>query len=191
MIITAWYNKTTPSDCLDTKLFKNKEINILKILRFCPLQCSSWGHKEKSRRTRYLLTTLQCVVFHWAEDNSWVLELHVDLCWAFGNTCVTKPDTWEGAIFLDPSPIIGNPLTNSVIDWVPISKLDWFDPSMWRCVLKICWGVTVANVDDEGHVGKSLLQLWKLRFGHKAKLLFRLRAQGLVKILKLKLRQDF
>ena len=34
--------------------------------------------------------------------------------------------------------------------------------------------VTVADVDDEDHVGNSLLQLWKLRFGHKAKLLFRL-----------------
>ena len=34
--------------------------------------------------------------------------------------------------------------------------------------------VTVANVDDEDHVGNSLLQIWKLRFGHKAELLFRL-----------------
>ena len=34
--------------------------------------------------------------------------------------------------------------------------------------------VTVADVDDEDHVGNSLLQLWKLRFGHKAKLLIRL-----------------
>ena len=34
--------------------------------------------------------------------------------------------------------------------------------------------VTVADVDDEDHVGNSLLQIWKLRFGHKAKLLFRL-----------------
>ena len=34
--------------------------------------------------------------------------------------------------------------------------------------------VTVADVDDEGRVGNSLLQIWKLRFGHKAKLLFRL-----------------
>ena len=45
--------------------------------------------------------------------------------------------------------------------------------------------VTVADVDDEDRVGNSLLQIWKLRFGHKAELLFRL---GLVKILKLKLR---
>ena len=34
--------------------------------------------------------------------------------------------------------------------------------------------VTVANVDDEDRVGNSLLQISKLRFGQKAKLLFRL-----------------
>ena len=50
--------------------------------------------------------------------------------------------------------------------------------------------VTVADVDAEDRVGKSLLQILMLRFGHKTKLLFRLRAQGLVKILKLKFRQD-
>ena len=27
--------------------------------------------------------------------------------------------------------------------------------------------VTVADVDDEDHVGNSFLQIWKLRFGHK------------------------
>ena len=34
--------------------------------------------------------------------------------------------------------------------------------------------VTVADVADEDHVGNGLLQIWKLRFGHKAKLLFRI-----------------
>ena len=34
--------------------------------------------------------------------------------------------------------------------------------------------VTVADVDDVNSVGNSLLQIWMLRFGHKAKLLFRL-----------------
>ena len=29
--------------------------------------------------------------------------------------------------------------------------------------------VSVADVSDEDRVGKSLLQIWKLRFGHKAK----------------------
>ena len=33
---------------------------------------------------------------------------------------------------------------------------------------------TVADVDDEDRVGNSLLQISKLRFGQKAKLLFRL-----------------
>ena len=34
--------------------------------------------------------------------------------------------------------------------------------------------VAVADVDDEYRVGNSWLQIWKLRFGHKAKLLFKL-----------------
>ena len=28
--------------------------------------------------------------------------------------------------------------------------------------------ITVADVSDEDRVGNSLLQIWKLRFGHKA-----------------------
>ena len=51
--------------------------------------------------------------------------------------------------------------------------------------------VTVADVDAVDHVGNNLLQIYELTFGPKTKLLFRLRAQGLVKILKLKFRQDF
>ena len=34
--------------------------------------------------------------------------------------------------------------------------------------------VTESDVDDEDRVGNSLLQIWKLRFGHKAKLFIRL-----------------
>ena len=45
--------------------------------------------------------------------------------------------------------------------------------------------VTVANADDEDRVDKSLLQIWKLRFGHKA---FVQTLSTLVKILKLKFR---
>ena len=33
--------------------------------------------------------------------------------------------------------------------------------------------VTVVDVDDEDRVGNSLLQIWMLKFGPKAKLLFR------------------
>ena len=45
--------------------------------------------------------------------------------------------------------------------------------------------VDVVTVADDDRVGNSLLHIWQLRFGPKAKLLF-----GLVKILKLKFRQD-
>ena len=34
--------------------------------------------------------------------------------------------------------------------------------------------VTIANVDNEDRVGNNLLHIWKLRFGQKANLLFRL-----------------
>ena len=51
--------------------------------------------------------------------------------------------------------------------------------------------VDVVTVADDDRVGTNLLQIWKLRFGQKAKLLFRLSAQGLVRSLKLKFRRDF
>ena len=41
--------------------------------------------------------------------------------------------------------------------------------------------VNVANGDDEDRVRNSLLYTWELRLGNKAKLLFRLSAQGLAK----------
>ena len=51
--------------------------------------------------------------------------------------------------------------------------------------------VAVPHVDDEKRVDNSLVQIWKVKFGYKVKFLFRLSAQGLVKILKLMFRQDF
>ena len=48
-----------------------------------------------------------------------------------------------------------------------------------------------ANPKLEKLVGNSLLQIRKVKFGINIKSLFRLSAQGLVKILKLNFRQDF
>ena len=45
--------------------------------------------------------------------------------------------------------------------------------------------VEVVTVDDEDRVGDSLLQIWKLRFGHKA-----IFSDFEHKILKLKFKQD-
>ena len=40
--------------------------------------------------------------------------------------------------------------------------------------LKLVEVVTVVDVDDEKRVDNSLVQIWKVKFGHKAKFLFRL-----------------
>ena len=81
----------------------------------------------------------------------------------------------------------------SLIDWLTHFCLVNFIDVTLACedaYSQLVEVVTVADVSDEDRVGNSLLQIWKLRFGQKAKLLFRLWAQGLVKILKLKFRQD-
>ena len=38
--------------------------------------------------------------------------------------------------------------------------------------------VTVVEVDDEKRVDNSLVQIWKVNFGHKVKFLFVLSGQG-------------
>ena len=58
---------------------------------------------------------------------------------------------------------------------------------------KLVEGVTVVEVGDERHVDNSLVQVWKIDFGHEVKFfrILRTRFQGLFKILKLMFRQDF
>ena len=93
----------------------------------------------------------------------------------------------------DPSPIIGY-ACHSLTHWLTICRLVNLIDVTLACKdgnSKLVEVVTVADVDDVDRVGKSLLQIWKLRFGHKAFLLFRLWAQGLVKSLKLKFGQYF
>ena len=51
--------------------------------------------------------------------------------------------------------------------------------------------VTLADVDEEDCFCNTLLQIWRLRFGNKAKLSVRLQAQGLVQILKVEFGQFF
>ena len=66
-----------------------------------------------------------------------------------------------------------NSLTDSLTD---CCLVDFIDVTL-ACedtYSKLVEVIAVANVYDEDRVGNSLLQIWKLRFGHKAKLLFRL-----------------
>ena len=100
-------------------------------------------------------------------------------------------DQLHQSFLSDPSPIIGyacHSLPNSLTDWLTHSHLvDLMDVTL-ACedaYSKLVGVVTVADISDEDRVGNSLLQIWKLTFGHKASILFRLWAQGLVMILKL------
>ena len=75
-------------------------------------------------------------------------------------------------VFLsDPSPIIGyacHSLPNSLTGSCLINLID-VTLACEDAYSKLVEVVTVADVSDEDHVGNSLLQIWKLRFGHKAK----------------------
>ena len=85
-------------------------------------------------------------------------------------------------------------LTDSLTDWLTDGRLVNLIDVTLVCEdgnSKLVEVVTVVDVDAEDNVGNSLSQIWELMFGSKAKLLFRLWAQGLLKILKLKFRQDF
>ena len=55
-----------------------------------------------------------------------------------------------------------------------VRLVDFIDSTLVRgdANLKLIEVVTVADVDAEDRVGNSLLQIWELRFGLKAKLFF-------------------
>ena len=76
----------------------------------------------------------------------------------------------------DPSPIIGyacHSLNNSLTHSFLVNLID-VTLACEDANSKLVEVVTVVNVDAEDHVGNSLLQIWELTFGPKAKLLFRI-----------------
>ena len=79
-------------------------------------------------------------------------------------------------------------LTHRLTHWLPLSKLDLCDPGVWRCLLKTCWGCYCCWYKWWGSCMQQFVTDLEAEFGHKAELLFKLWAQGLVKILKLKFR---
>ena len=78
-------------------------------------------------------------------------------------------------VFLsDPSPIIGytsHSLTHSLTHSCLVNLID----VTLACEdgnSKLVEVVAVDEVDDEKHVDNSLVQFWKVNFGHKVKFLF-------------------
>ena len=65
--------------------------------------------------------------------------------------------------------LVSNSLTNScLVDLIDVTL------ACEGANSKLVEVATVADVDDENRVCNNLLQIWKLRFGQKANLLFRL-----------------
>ena len=58
-------------------------------------------------------------------------------------------------------------VTNSLTDSCLVNLID-VTLACEDAYSKLVEVVTVADVSDEDRVGNSLLQIWKLRFGHKA-----------------------
>ena len=80
----------------------------------------------------------------------------------------------------DPSPIIGN-ARQWLTHWLPNSCLVNLIDVTLACEdgnSKLVEVVTVVEVDDEKRVDNSLVQIWKVNFGHKVKFLFGLWGQG-------------
>ena len=68
---------------------------------------------------------------------------------------------------------VTNSLTHSLTDCCLVNLID-VTLACEDAYSKLVEVVTVADVSDENRVGNNLWQIWKLRFGQKAKLLFRL-----------------
>ena len=62
--------------------------------------------------------------------------------------------------------LVTNRLTNSFCRLVNLIDVTLACEGAYSKLVEV---VTVADNDDENRVGNSLLQIWKLRFGHKAK----------------------
>ena len=81
------------------------------------------------------------------------------------------------SFYRTPVPSLALLVTHSLTDSLTHSRLvNLFDVTL-RCEdanSKLVEVVTVADVSGEDRVGNSLLQIWKLRFGHKAELLISL-----------------
>jgi len=62
--------------------------------------------------------------------------------------------------------LVSNSLPNSLTDCCLVNLID-VTLACEDAYSKLVEVVTVADVSDEDRVGNSLLQIWKLRFGHK------------------------
>ena len=90
-----------------------------------------------------------------------------EVCWSTSTSEPARTSTAPRCIVRSLATLVSNSLTNSLthsrlVDLIGVT-LACEDANS-----KLVEVFTVADVDDEDRVGNSLLQIWKLRFGHKA-----------------------
>ena len=69
--------------------------------------------------------------------------------------------------------LVTHSLTDSLINSCLVNLID-MTLAFEGAYSKLVEAVTVSHVDDENRVDNSLVQIWKVKFGHKVKFLFRL-----------------
>ena len=69
--------------------------------------------------------------------------------------------------------LVSNSLTDSLTDCRLVNLID-VTLACEDANSKLFKVVTVTHVDDEKRADNSLVQIWKVNFGHKVKFLFRL-----------------
>ena len=94
-----------------------------------------------------------------------------EVWWSTSTSEPARTSTAPRCIVRSLATLVSYSLTNSLthfrlVDLIGVT-LAWEDANS-----KLVEVVTVADVDAENHVGNSLLQIWELTFGLKAKLLF-------------------
>ena len=70
--------------------------------------------------------------------------------------------TWLKVIFVGSSSIIVCPC-HSLTNWLMMLRLDWHDPSLWRCQLETCWSCYYCWFWWWGRVGNSLVEIFTLK----------------------------
>ena len=90
-----------------------------------------------------------------------------EVCWSTSTSEPARTLTAPHCIVRSLATLVSNPLTNTLTHSRLVDLID-VTLACEDANSKLVEVVTVADVDDEDRVGNSLLQIWKLRFGHKA-----------------------
>ena len=129
------------------------------------------GEEEEKRRRNWLRGRNSCSLSQ-SRSRDW-LQRSSETSFLPFQTISWRSFFWRKHFYRNRVRSLGMLVTNSLTDWltnsVTFSKLDWCDPGVWRCQLKTCWGCFCCGCWSWESCWQLLLQIWGLRFDHKAK----------------------